>query len=407
MLAMLAAADIAIGFAIQAIVLAKVGVGEQTDAYYAGQAPMLVLLAIFQLPLQRAVVAAFAEHTDARYPGWPLLLVVLGAMSATVFAIALSGEVALPFVFPELSAAARATALQVLSVHGAAVAISAGNLVLLSLNHVRGRFVQCELSVAAGALCAATLVILAVDRIGVLAAAYGQLIKAVISAALYLFLLRGQLGWGHPPWRKIWDIVRPLASAGLLSKMTPLIDRSIASAAPSGSLTVLVFAQTVYGACVAVAERAIVAPRLPALQRSQSLGAALSAVRLLALAGVVLVVLFAVGVAILAQIEPVAAAISPSALHLLLVCGVLLAGLPIGTLSAQWMAAMMVAAGRAQLSARIMAACFIVAIPVKFLAFSLGGIEALAVAMSCYYLASALSLWLVLRSLGRRGSIAA
>jgi hypothetical protein len=297
--------------------------------------------------------------------------------------------------------------LQVLHVHGAAVAIGTGNLVLLSLNHVRGRFVECELSTAAASLCAAALVVVAVNRIGVLAAAYGQLLKAIISSGLYLFLLRGRLGWGRPPWRKIWDIVRPLASAGMLSKLTPLIDRSIASAAPSGSLTVLVFAQTVYGACVAVAERAIVAPRLPALQRSPSISAALSAARMLALAGVMLVVLFAAGSAVLAQIEPVANAISAPALHLLLVCGVLLAGLPIGTLSAQWMAAMMVTVGRAQLSARIMTACFVVAIPVKFLAFELGGIEALAVAMSCYYLASALSLWLVLRSLGRRGSIAA
>jgi peptidoglycan biosynthesis protein MviN/MurJ (putative lipid II flippase) len=407
-LALLAAADIAIGFAIQSIVLATVGVGEQTDAYYAGQAPMLVLLAIFQLPLQRAVVAAFAEHdVEVRYPGWPLLLVVLGAMAATVFVLAGLGRFALPLVFPELSEPARATALQVLRVHGAAVAIGTANLVLLSLNHVRGRFVHCELSVAAASLCTATLVLLTVDRLGVMAAAYGQLLKALISGALYLFLLRGQLGWSRPPWRKIWDIVRPLSSAGLLSKMTPLIDRSIASAAPSGSLTVLVFAQTVYGACVAVAERAIIAPRLPALQRSPALGAALSAARLLALAGIVLVVMFAAGAAVLGLIEPVVSAISASKLQLLLICGVLLAGLPIGTLSAQWMAALMVSIGRAKLSARIMAACFIVAVPVKFVAFSLGGIEGLAVAMSCYYLASALSLWLVLQSLARRGSIAA
>jgi len=407
-LALLAAADIAIGFAIQAIVLATVGVGEQTDAYYAGQAPVLVLLAIFQLPLQRAVVAAFAEHDfKVRYPGWPLLLAVLGAMAAIVMALAVVGRFALPLVFPELSESALTTALQVLRVQGAAVAIATGNLVLLSLNQVRGRFVHCELSIAAASLCAAILVLLAVDRIGVLAAAYGQLVKALIAGLLYLFLLRGQLGWARPPWRKIWDIVRPLSSAGLLSKMTPLIDRSIASAAPSGSLTVLVFAQTVYGACVAVAERAIIAPRLPALQRSPALGAALSAVRLLALAGIVLVILFAAGSAVLGLIEPVVSAISASKLQLLLICGVLLAGLPVGTLSAQWMAALMVSVGRAKLSARIMAACFIVAVPVKLIAFRLGGIEGLAVAMSCYYLASALSLWLVLRSLARRGSIAA
>ena len=86
-------------------------------------------------------------------------------------------------------------------------------------------------------------------------------------------------------------------------------------------------------------------------------------------------------------------------------CIVLLAGFPIGTLSAQWMAANMVFIGEASRLARIMSWCFVIGVPVKFLGFHLGGVHGLAIAMSCYYLASALSVWFVLRHMARKAAV--
>lgn len=398
-LAALAATDIALGFGIQALVLLWVGVGAQTDAYYAGQAPALVLLSVFQLPLQRAVVAAFGDARVDSYPAIKLVLVVVVLMSVLIGLISLGGAHVLRIVYPGFSPDALATALQVLRIQGLAVALTAGNLVLLSLNQVGGRFVQCEAALVASAICAALWVVLAIDDFGVLAAAYGQVLKALMSGALYLYLLRGKLTWQRPPWRQVWDVVRPLSSAGLLSKMAPLVDRSIASAAASGSLTVLVFAQTVYGASVGVAERAIVAPRLPALKRDLSVSISFRVAAQLALAGAVLVATLALGVAIARHVDLIVEAVSAPMMKLLLECVVLLAGFPIGTLSAQWMAATMVFVGESRLTARIMIWCFLIGLPVKIVGFQLGGIQGLAASMSCYYLASAVSLCLVLRRL--------
>jgi putative peptidoglycan lipid II flippase len=402
-LASLAAVDIAIGFGVQVMVLLRVGVGEQTDAYYAGQAPMLVLFAIFQLPLQRAVVSAFAATgVETRYPALRLHAVVVLAMLLLAATLSLAGEFALHFVYPGLSAPATETALTVLRVQGAATAISAGNLVLLALNHVRGRFVQCEIALASSAVLSAIWVFVAVDRFGVVAAAHGQLIKALISGLVYLFLLRGKLTWQTPPWQHVWNVVKPLSTAGLFSKMTPLVDRSIASAAASGSLTMLVFAQTIYGASIGVAERAIVAPRLPELKRNPSLATSMLVALRLAIAGAMLAMVLILGAAVALQLDFVLHAVSEPVLKLLLDSLILLAGFPIGTLGAQWLAATLVFMDQAKLSARVMTWCFLVGVPVKIVGFQLGGIRGLAIAMSCYYLASAGSLWLVLRHLASK-----
>ena len=240
-LATLAVTDVAVGFAVQTVVLVTVGVGASTDGYYAGQAPMLVLLAVFQLPLQRAVVAAFADNQSGRYPAARLLVFVIVSMACFIGLLMVAAPGVIRLVYWELSAEARQIALDVLRVQGMAVVLTAGNIVLISLNHVSGRFIQCEVALATSAVIAGGCVILAVGRYGVLAPAYGQVLKAFLAGAICLWLLRGKLSWRPPPWKHIWNIVRPLSLAGALSKLAPLVDRSIASGAASGSLTVLVF----------------------------------------------------------------------------------------------------------------------------------------------------------------------
>ncbi len=401
-LASLALIDIALGFGIQAIVLLTVGVGPETDAYYAGQAPTLVLLAIFQLPLQRALVAAFAERESATYPAYKLYLVVVLALGFVVAVLGALAPFVVPLAFPGLSPETTEIAVSVLRVQGCAIVLMIGNLVWLSLNHVKGAFLKCELALAISSFISAVWVVATVDRFGVMSAAYAQVLKATLSGVAYYFFLRGAASWHTPPWQQIWSVVKPLSMAGSLSKLTPLVDRSIASAATSGSLTILVFAQTIYSAAVGVAERAIVAPRLPALKRDPAAGVSFRVSFQLAVAGAMLVVALSLGTGVILQVPAVVSAFSAQTLKLLLESFILLAGLPIGTLAAQWMAATMVFVGQSRLSARIMTWCFLLGIPVKILGFELGGIRGLAVAMSCYYLASAVSLWLVLRRIGRQ-----
>jgi putative peptidoglycan lipid II flippase len=395
LLALLAATDIALGFFVQAQVLVSVGVGASTDAFYAGQAPMVVLLAIFQLPLQRAVVGTFGEPRFAQaFPALRLYAMVLGLFLIAVIAASMAGPFGLQLLYHGLSPEAVEVATSVLRVQGLAVTLLAGNLVLMSLNHVRGRFLNCEVVLVFAGVLSAIWVFLAVGRMGVVAAAYGQLLKAAVCGGVFLWMLRRELDWGVPPWRHLWSVVRPLSTAGALSKLAPLVDRSIASAAASGSLTVLVFVQLMYTAGISVVERAFVAPRLPDLKRMVDQDPSTRTALGLGLVGMGLALVLTL-VAVAMQLEFVAREVTPEAGLLFNALIPILVGLPVGTLAAQWLAAGLVFGGRASVTARIMVLCFVASIPVKILGFHFGGIRGLAIAMSCYYLASAISLFVV------------
>lgn len=406
-LASLAASDLAIGFAIQVFVLLSVGVGATTDAFYAGQAPPIVLLAIFQLPLQRAVVATFAGEGQVPFPAVKLLLAAMSTMAVLVLVLSLLAPALIAVLYSELPAAAQATAVEVLRVQGLVVTATIGNLVLLSLNHVDGRFMQSEMAMLMASACAALFVFFAVSHLGVVAASYGQLIKALISGGLYLLILRSRLTWGRPPWEKTWGIIRPLASAGALTKLAPVIDRSIASAAPHGSMTMLTFGQAMYGAATGIAERSIVAPRLPALKRGEMSESPVIIAAQLGLAGLVMAVLLVLLAILTRQLDIAGDFISPQMLDTLIVSLACLGGFPVAALSVQWMAAAMVILGKPHVSARIVTWGFVASVPLKLIGFWLGGIHGLAVAISIYYLANAAAFVIVLRRLQKMRPAAA
>jgi len=398
----LASTDLAASFLIQVMVLASVGVGQLTDAYFAGQAPVLVLLAIVQLPIQRAVLSAFTDLPPGfRFPGLQLYCAIVGVLLIGVGVLLLIGKAALPFAYPTLSSEALDLALRVMGIQGLAVAIAAGNTVLLSGNHIAGRFVRAEVALASASLVTVAWVAITLPSLGVIAAATGQVLKAALAGASYGIMLRGQMTWRRPPWRSLWKIVRPLASAGLLSKLAPLVDRSIASMAASGSITLLVFAQSLYSAAVGVFDRAIVAPRLPSLKREPTWETISGMSVRLVVAGVGVVAALVAGLWFAALLGWASSALPADSVDLLLGLMSLLVGLPVGTLVAPWLAASLVFLGRASVSARIMAWCFLISIPLKVAAFRLGGVHGLAFAMSCYYLGSAASLWFFSRRFAR------
>jgi O-antigen/teichoic acid export membrane protein len=398
---MLAATDLTIGFLVQAYVLVSVGVGAQTDAYYAGQAAPAVLLAILQLPMQRAIVVAFATKEEARFPAIRVIAGVGGFAAVVLMILWSGGPWMMRLLYPEFREATLQLSVHVLRVQGIAVLFSSVNLVLLSLNQLHNRFTRCELVVLLSTLVAAVFTYVAVDEIGVIAAAYGQVIKSAVTTVFFLWMLRGSLSSAPAPWAQISLILKPLVSAGFLTKLAPLIDRSIAAGAASGSMSVFVFAQAIYNAATGIAERAIVAPRLPGLRRDSDFKSVMRIAAILAGAGVGLVILLASGSAILAQVPAVYRMVGGDRLNMLTTTLIALAGLPVAALTLQWTAAAVVVLGRPDLSAKISLG-FIVGIAIRYAAFRIAGIPGLAVGVSIYFLLVALAFYLVLRSIMQR-----
>jgi putative peptidoglycan lipid II flippase len=404
-LAALAVSDLGTAFLLQTYVLITVGVGTHTDAYFAGQAAPIVLLAILQLPLQRAVVVAFADRATGKFPAVQLLVFTAAVVGALLLLICITAPWSMRLLFPQLPAAAHDIGVSVLRAQSLAVLFSSMNLVLLALNQTRGRFVQCELSVLSSTLIAGCFVVFAVHHFGILAAAYGQIIKAVASTFFLGWMLRNSLDTGVPPWKEIRKSLGPMIFAGMLTKLSPIIDRSIGSAATSGSLSVLVFGQNIYNAATGVAERTIVAPRLPALKRGFLSVSPVHVAWQLAAAGVVLVIVMIPASALLFSIPAVTQKVGRENLDLLIALLIGLGGFPVGALTVQWIAAAIVVLGRPELSARIVTAGFLGGVACKYVGFHLGGIHGLAVGISVYYLSNALAFLLVLRHMMRAAPI--
>lgn len=305
-------------------------------------------------------------------------------------------------VFPELPPSVHSLGVAVLRTQSVAVLFSSVNLILLALNQLAGRFVRCELSVLTSTIVAAAFVVPAVGHFGVLAASLGQVVKALTGTLLLTIPLRRKLSMGPVPWKEIGHVLRPLLSAGMFTKLAPIIDRSIGSAAASGSMSLLAFGQSIYSASTGIAERSIVAPRLPALKRGASSDSPLRVALLLGAAGIVLVIALVSASLVAQHVPKLVELVGDRQLALLTALLVGLAGFPVAALTVQWAAAAVVVLGRPDLSAKIVGAGFLVGVAFKYVGFLMGGIHGLAVGISMYYLLNALAFLLVLRRIIRR-----
>jgi len=398
-LATIASSDLLISLCMQLYVVTVVGVGSSTDAYFAGQVIPVSIYGILQLPLQRAIIAAFAGRDAAVFPAARLWLMFTVLAACLLGALAALAPFYLRYVFPSLAAGEFRTTTHIFWLQSAAVVLMTGNLILSSLNQVVGRFVQCELVNVTSTVASACVVLATVGELGVVALALGAVFKAALSALAYRAMLRGRIGSGKSPWSEVWSIVRPMVAAGSLSKFAPVVDRSIASAAAAGSLTLLTLAQTIYSAATVLVERAVVAPLLPGLRRQGNSRATVATAGWLALCAVVVVAVVVVGVALAAHSTMIHRWLSAEQLRMLVGCLLALGGFSVGGLSGQWLSAALVVLGRADLSSRVAIYGFLLSVPMKLAAFSLWGIYGLALAISCYYLLNALIMAVLLASI--------
>jgi peptidoglycan biosynthesis protein MviN/MurJ (putative lipid II flippase) len=395
--AALAAADLGLAFVTQAVVVVTVGFGSQTDAYFAAQVVPLSVFGILQLALHRAVVAVYAVRGTSSFPAGFLVAAILGAAALVMMLIAASAHWWFGLLFSEVAAAQLALAINIIWVQGITTAFLLANVVLNALNQVRGRPVTAELATITSTAIATVVALLTVHRLGVLAATYASLLKAMIAMVLSSAVLSRHVQRGPVPWNELWRVVRPLASGSAVTKFAPVIDRSIAAAGAAGLLSILSFAQMLYSAAMGLAERAMVAPNLPTIRRGVSQSALLKVSGRLAGFGLLLAVAITAAALGARYVPLLSDQVGAGKLTTLAGYLAALAGFAIGGLIGQWSAAALAVLGRADMVARVAVAGFLVSIPVKLVAFRAADVPGLALAISGYYLANALVLSLLLR----------
>jgi putative peptidoglycan lipid II flippase len=275
---MLAGLQLAVSLAVQVAVLRLIGAGRETDAYVAAQAVPMVVFAIVSASLNNLWQARFAVlHDDSR----ALLEAqrraqghVLFVFGSIVAALAATSAVWPKWLFPGFTSGQQAQVLAMtMPLLGAAWVQCHVALVVAALR-ARERFLQPEVVGLAGTAAALFFVVLLVPRLGIEAAAWITLARAL---AVYgvLFLSAGRptpdlssVWRERDSWRQLW----PLISSSALYKTGPLIDRFWSSQASSGGMTLFGLAQAGIVAAATVIERALCMPANSRMGRTAALG---------------------------------------------------------------------------------------------------------------------------------------
>lgn len=405
--------NILLTFAYQWLVFTLVGPGSGTDALFAASIVPQLTLVIMSGSLNYVLVPLLAvEPSEAQAQlAWTFLQGIGAVSLAVVGLLMLSAPVWVPLTVPGFPAATARLAVHLtrLQLLGAVFTTIAG--AALAFHHVKHDFMRVEGAGVLAALASLGFVLWGLPRWGVEAAAWGM----VLRSGVLMLLLTSGMGryrtprWSHPGLRVGIRRATPLVVGQLYYKCDGLLDRFLASLAPTGTLSLYHISQQLWASSSLVLNRALVAPVVPKLSRLASgreWPAFLAQVRRRLL---LLLVVTLAGCAALAVVgRPLLGfllgygAVSPDRVGQLWWLLLLLSGVWIGGAAGQILSTAFYAQGDTVTPSRVGVAGFTVAIAVKVVAFLGYGIEGLALAASLYYLGNATVLFVCLRRRSRR-----
>ena len=273
----LAAANLAVGLAIQWYVVTRLGVGVPTDALFAGMAVPQFVLEIVSGSLMHVLVPLLASEDSERFRRtvWALFLGIGALFSALAVLLAVTAPWWLHAMLPGFSPDALRLTVSLTRIQLIGMVSTAVLSVLWSAYHARRQFLWAEFTPILASGIAFALLVATLPRAGIAAAAWANVGRSVLAAAL---LLPGLGAWRRPDWRSpelalTWKRIRPLLLGTSYYKADPLVDRYLASMAPAGGLSILYIGRQIWGAVGQIANRAIASPMVPLLAARAKAGA--------------------------------------------------------------------------------------------------------------------------------------
>jgi len=410
-LAALSAVNAALAILMSWYLVAHVGVGAETDAFFASTVIpqfVFILLTLTFLPVLVPLLATRAE-TEFSHDVWSFF-----SLTATIFILIavvlyLSANAWVPWFVPGFSASAKTLTANLTRLQLVSMVLNALIVTLWAAHHARHRFVWVELSGVIANLAGLSFLVLTVSRLGIWAAAVNTVLYNGLKLAFLLPIL-GRFRW--PTWRS--PIIReaayrlkPLLPGQIYLRTDPAVDRFLTSMTGAGTLSLLHVAQQVYASIVLLIGKAVVAPMAPKLAvyareerwplyRRHYQGRLLLLL-VITIAGCVFVI---VGAPILRLLVG-EIGIEGKNLHTLWLTMIALGGTLVGGTLVQATAGAFYAMGNTKTPTKISTLLYTLYIPVKVLAFFKFGLMGLALTMSTYFLAnSVIQFWLLRNEIG-------
>jgi putative peptidoglycan lipid II flippase len=392
-----AASNIGIAFLYQWYVLIQLGPGMETDALFAGMTVPQLALAVISGSLMHVLVPLLAgEPADRfRHDAWGFFVLVGALFAAIAFVLYLFAPYWVPLTVPGFSEAGKGLTVHLTRIQLIGMVFTALSGVQGAVYHARQRFLWVELApLLTGALGLVPLIVF-LPEYGVEAAAWITTLRFVVQTLLQM---PGMGHWTMPNLKSrtvqdAWSRIKPLLWGTAYYKTDPLVDRFLLSMSGNGNLSLFYLAQQIYGAGAGVVSKAIAAPLVPRLSLLHKAGDNAGFRRAYRLklwqvgliTGTLLVIVVVFGNSLLRLLVGHGAVTEANVRTLwLIMLG--LSGMFVGGAMGAVTTSSFYARGNTRLPTRVGMITYTIYIPIKIIAFTLGGVLALAISASAFYL---------------------
>lgn len=397
----LSATNIGIAFLLQWYVFVQLGPGVETDALFAGMTIPQLVLAIISASLMHVLVPLLSGESEdrRRKDAWGFLALIGGLFGLLAILLYVAAPWWVPFTVPGFDEAGRSLTVELARIQLIGMVFAAINGVQWAVYHARQQFLWAESTPILASATAFLLLIWALPRFGVIAAAW---INTLNMGAQTLLLAPGM---GRPvrpdlkstTIREAWQRIKPLLLGTAYYKTDPLVDRFLLSMAGSGSLSLYYLAQQIYGAASQVFNKAIAAPLVPVLSILHKAGDKAGFRRtyhrkLLQVGAVSLTGLLILGLFGQAALDLLIGHGSVSASNVAELWWIMiwLGGMFIGGAVGQICSSSFYACGDTLTPTRMSMFTYTIYIPIKVVVFNFWGVVGLAIVTSIYYMTNLL-----------------
>ena len=275
-LSILSAANIGITFLFQWYVLIQLGPGVETDALFAGMTIPQLVLAVISGSLMHVLVPLLAGESEdrLRHDAWGFFTLIGGLFGVLAALLYAAAPWWVPLTVPGFDEVGQMLTIELTRIQLIGMVFTAVNGVQWAAYHARQRFLWAEFTPILASVFALLLLVWALPRFGVIAAAW----IGVLRMSVQTLLLAPGMGIPVRPdlrsaaIQPAWQRIKPLLIGTAYYKTDPLVDRFLLSTASSGSLSLYYLAQQIYSAVGQVLNKAIAVPLVPVLSMLHKAG---------------------------------------------------------------------------------------------------------------------------------------
>jgi putative peptidoglycan lipid II flippase len=388
--------NICVVFLSQWYLLTQLGPGVASDALFASMTLPQLILAVISGSLMHALVPILSgkEKKRLHHDAWSFLFLIGSSFGLIASLLYLSASWWVPLTVPGFSEAGKVLTVELTRIQLIGMVFAGINGIQLATYHAGQRFLWAEFTTILSSLTGFAILIWALPRYGVVAAAWISILRMLVQTIL-LAPGMGRPVWpdlGNPAIKVAWQRAKPLLLGTSYYKTDSLVDRFLLSMASSGSLSLFYLAQQIYSALNQVINSAIVAPLvvlLSTLHKSGDKRSFRSAYRIKVwqigtICIVILLVLVLLGQSIL-NILLDYGKINPDNVKELWWIMIYLAGVFMGGALGQVFSSAFYAIGDTATPTRMSLITYTIYIPGKISAFYYFGVTGLALSTSVYY----------------------